>query len=242
VEPELLTEKLVAWIRERVTAAGCRGVVLGLSGGLDSSVLAALCRRAMPQDTLGLIMPCHSRDEDEAHALEVAGKFAIPATKITLDAPFDALLQTLPGYQVDNETGQLARANLKTRLRMLTLYYVANQLKYLVAGSSNRSEISIGYFTKYGDGGVDVMPLGSLVKAQVRELARFLGIPGAIIDKPPSAGLWAGQTDEDEIGLSYEALDRYLIDGCATDEVRSRIEDMIAASRHKHIMPPIPEL
>jgi NAD+ synthase len=122
---------------------------------------------------------------------------------------------------------------------MLTLYYFANQLHYMVVGSSNRSELSIGYFTKYGDGGVDIMPLGSLVKGQVRELARFLDIPQQIIDKPPSAGLWEGQTDEDELGFSYEQLDRYLITGKANAKLKKKTESMIATNSHKHQPPPV---
>lgn len=123
---------------------------------------------------------------------------------------------------------------------MLTLYYFANRLKYVVAGASNRSELSVGYSTKYGDSGVDILPLGNLVKGQVRELARFLDILRQIIDKPPSAGLWEGQTDEGELGLSYEELDRYLMSGEAPDELRMKIESMIAACEHKRQPPPVP--
>jgi NAD+ synthase len=242
VDTELLVQKLVSWIETKVLAAGCQGVVLGMSGGLDSSVLAVLCHRAFPQNTLGVIMPCHSNQEDKAHAEAVASQFAIPTTEVVLDNIFDALLQTLPDYNVDRALSQLARANLKARLRMLTLYYIACQLKYMVVGSSNRCELSIGYFAKHGDGGVDIMPLGNLVKRQVRELARFLGIPQTIIDKPPSAGLWEGQTDEGEMGFSYEALDSYLLNGEAPDELRGKIETMIAASNHKRTMPPIAKL
>lgn len=133
-------------------------------------------------------------------------------------------------------------SSIKVRLRMLTLYYFTNQLKYMVAGSSNRSELSIGYFTKYGDGGADILPLGNLVKGQVRELARFLGIPQQIIDKPPSAGLWQGQTDEDDLGFSYKELDHYLVTGEASNELREKIESMIAASNHKHSPPPVANL
>ena len=239
MDKELLAQKLVSWIKDKVLAAGCKGVVFGLSGGLDSSVLAVLCHRAFPENALGVIMPCRSCQEDKAHAQEVASQFAIPTTEVVLDGIFDALLQALPDYKADTTLSQLAQANLKPRLRMLTLYNIANQLKYLVAGSSNRGEIALGYFTKYGDGGVDIMPLGNLVKGQVKELARFLDIPRAIIDKPPSAGLWEGQTDEDELGFSYEALDRYLLSGEASDELKSKIEAMIAASNHKRQMPPI---
>lgn len=241
METELLAQKLVSWIKEKALAAGCQGVVLGMSGGLDSSVLAVLCHRAFPQNTLGVIMPCYSHQEDTEHAQAVAGQFSIPAKTVVLDSVYDALLQALPDYRAEPALTQLARGNLKARLRMLTLYYIANQMKYMVAGSSNRSELTIGYFTKYGDGGVDIMPLGNLVKGQVRELAHFLGIPQPIIDKTPSAGLWEGQTDEGEMGFSYEALGRYLLNGEAPDELRSRIEAMIAASNHKRSMPPIAE-
>ena len=236
---EQLAEKLVSWIREKVLSANCKGVVLGMSGGLDSSVLAVLCHRAFPQGVLAVLMPCHSSQEDERYARLVASRFSIPTKVVVLDAVFDTLLKVLPTDKVDPDVSRLAEANLKVRLRMLTLYYFANRLKYLVAGSSNRSELSVGYFTKYGDGGVDIMPLGSLVKGQVKELARFLGIPQEIIDRPPSAGLWPGQTDEGELGLSYEELDRYLVTAEAANEVRQRIVSMIAASEHKRLPPPI---
>jgi len=237
-----LVEKLVLWIRDKVLAAGCKGVVVGMSGGIDSSVVAVLCQRAFPQNMLGVLMPCYSSQEDAEHAQIVAQKFSIPTKTVALDSVFDTLLKVLPGGRVESAGSRLAQANLKVRLRMLTLYYLANQLKYMVAGSSNKSELSIGYFTKYGDGGVDIMPLGSLVKGQVRELARFLGIPQPIVDKPPSAGLWEGQTDEGELGLSYEELDRYLVTGKASNKVREKIESMIAASNHKRLPPPIADL
>jgi len=239
MDAEQLAEKLVLWVRDKVLGAGCEGVVMGMSGGLDSSVLAVLCYRAFPRGTLGVIMPCHSSQEDVEHAQAVASQFSIPTKTIVLDPVFDTLLRTLSGDKGDPTITRLAEGNLKARLRMLTLYYFANQLRYMVAGSSNRSELSLGYFTKYGDGGVDIMPLGNLVKGQVRELAGFLGIPQPIIDKPPSAGLWQGQTDEAELGLSYEELDRYLVTGDAPNELREKIESMIAASNHKRLPPPV---
>jgi len=237
---EQLVEKLVAWTRDKVLTGGCKGVVVGMSGGLDSSVLAVLCQRAFPQNMLGVIMPCYSPPEDTAHAQAVASKFSIPTVEVVLDNIYTALLQALPDYKVDPAVSQLAQANLKVRSRMLVLYYIAKQLRYMVAGSSNKSEFSVGYFTKYGDGGVDIMPLGNLVKGQVRELASFLGIPQPIIDKPPSAGLWEGQTDEDELGFSYDELDRYLLTGEVAAKVREKIEAMIAANAHKRSPPPIP--
>ena len=236
---EQLAEKLVLWIRDKVSAAGCEGGVVGISGGLDSSVVAVLSLRAFPQSTLGVIMPCYNSHEDLEHARAVANKFSIPTRTVVLDTIFDALLKVLPDDKADPDVSRLAKGNLKARLRMLTLYYFANQLKYMVVGSSNQSELAVGYFTKYGDGGVDIMPLANMVKGQVRELARFLDIPRQIIDKTPSAGLWEGQTDEGELGFSYNELDRYLITGEASAELKKRIESMIAASDHKRQPPPV---
>ena len=236
---EELASQLVLWIREKVLAAGCSGVVMGMSGGLDSSVLAVLSHRAFPQTMLGVLMPCHSIHEDIEHAQLVSSKFSIPTKTVLLDTVFDALLKVLPGDSIDLAASRMAQANLKSRLRMLTLYYLANSLNYLVVGSSNKSELYIGYFTKRGDSGVDILPLGNLVKVQVKELAGLLGIPKQIIDKPPSAGLWPGQTDEDELGLSYEELDRYLTSGVVSSAVRQKIESMITASSHKRQPPPV---
>jgi NAD+ synthase len=241
MDAEQKTNRLVAWIKDQVSTAGCRGVVLGISGGLDSSVLAVLCKQAFPQEVLGVIMPCYSHLQDKEHAEMLVEKFDIPTREVVLDSVYDSLLEALPALNPNPEIGRLSRANLKARLRMLTLYYAAGQLNYLVAGSSNRTEITIGYFTKCGDSGVDIMPLGGMVKDEVRKLARFLGIPKEIIDKPPSAGLWAGQTDEEEMGITYEVLDRFITSGEAPEEFKSKIIAMIAASEHKRFMPPIAE-
>ena len=240
MDAERLTGKLILWLRDSVLAAHCKGVVLGMSGGIDSSALAVICQRAFPQSTLGVIMPCHSYPEDEEHARAVASKFSISTTTVVLDSIFDTLLKVLPPSKADPAVTRLAEANLKARLRMLTLYYFANQLNYVVAGSGNRSELSMGYFTKHGDSGVDIMPLGNLVKKEVRELAGFLGVPQTIIDKPPSAGLWPGQTDENEMGFSYEELDRYLMTGEAPAELKKKIDSLMAATEHKRQPPPRP--
>jgi NAD+ synthase len=235
-----LPDKLALWIREKVSASGLKGVVFGVSGGLDSSVVAALCSRAFDKNILGLIMPCHSCQQDEQHALAVAGKFSIPTKTIILDDVCDTLLERL-SFDENQVISQAVKGNLKARLRMLTLYFYANQLQYLVVGSGNRSELTVGYFTKHGDGSVDILPLGNLVKRQVKELAEFLKIPQEIIDKPPSAGLWAGQTDEDELGFSYDELDDYLTGGKASQENRLKIEKMITGSGHKRNPPPVPD-
>jgi NAD+ synthase len=237
-----LAIKLALWIREQVATAGCKGVVVGMSGGLDSSVAAVLCQRAFPKDCLGVLMPCGSSPEDGEHARLVASKFSLPTKVVVLDSVLDALLGVLPSVGEVSGLSQRVKANLKVRLRMLTLYYFANQLEYMVVGASNRSELATGYFTKYGDGGADILPLGNLVKGQVKELAQFLGIPQLIIDKPPSAGLWPGQTDEGELGFSYEELDRYLVTGQASSELRAEIEARIAAGAHKCRLPPVASL
>src|SRR4030043_853211 len=237
-----VAKKLTSWIRDTVLVTGCKGVVLGMSGGIDSSVVDGLCKRALSEATMGVIMPCHSNDVDKEHAELVAAKFHIPVKIVVLDEVFDTLIKALQGDGYDAVTKKMAENNIKPRLRMVTLYYLANRLGYLVVGSSNRSELSVGYFTKHGDGGSDLMPLGNLVKSQVRDLARYLGIPREVIDKPPSAGLWEGQTDEGEVGVPYSELDHYLITGEAERETKGKIDSMISKSAHKRCLPPVPSL
>jgi NAD+ synthase len=235
---ERLTSRLVEWLRERAAEAGAKGAVVGMSGGIDSSVVAVLCKRAFPNTVLGLLLPCHSMSEDMEHARLVADEFGVPVETVVLDTVYDRLISVLPPD--GNEHRRLAESNLKPRLRMATIYFFSNRLGYLVVGSSNRCELGVGYFTKYGDGGVDVMPLGNLVKRQVRDLARHLGVPQVIIDKPPSAGLWAEQTDEQEMGLTYDQLDAYFTTGSVPETVSKKIEERIARNAHKRDAPPIP--
>ncbi|MDR7522654.1 MAG: NAD(+) synthase [Armatimonadota bacterium] len=234
-------EHLVAWLRRRADEAGALGAVVGVSGGVDSAVAAALCVRAFPQATLGVLLPCHSDPRDLADAGEVCAALGVPHATVTLDGVYDALVDAL------RASGQfaehpLALANLRPRLRMTTLYYFANRLNRLVVGTGNRSEAYVGYFTKYGDGGVDVLPIGGLVKAEVRALAAHLGVPRAVIERAPSAGLWPGQTDEDDLGLTYEALDHFLLTGEAPAPMRARIEQLHAASEHKRRPPSAADL
>jgi NAD+ synthase len=235
-----LSEKLTQWIKDKVIAAGCKGAVLGMSGGIDSAVVAVLCQRAFSENTLGINLPCYSNPEDQEHARLVAEKFSIPLNVIVLDGIYDNFMKILPQDKTDSGLGHIAQSNLKVRLRMVTLYYHANRLNYLVVGSGNKSELSVGYFTKWGDGGVDILPIGNLVKKQVVDLARYLGIPKEIIEKPPSAGLWQGQTDEGEMGLTYKELDTYLTIGRADEQVKKRIETMMAKAQHKRTLPPVP--
>lgn len=232
-----LADHLVGWIADEVAASRGAGVVLGLSGGLDSAVVAALARLACPHHTLAAVMPCHSDPQDAADARLVAEHFGVATVTVDLSPVFDALVDRLPLPRDDRPETRLAAANIKPRLRMTTLYALANLHGYRVLGTGNRVELEVGYFTKYGDGGVDLLPLGSLTKGEVRDLAGCLGVPQRIIDKPPSAGLWRDQTDEGELGLTYDELDACLLGGDASAECRARVAALHAASAHKRSLP-----
>jgi NAD+ synthase len=250
-------QQISEWLQTRVISAGARGLLVGISGGLDSAVVARLCQMAMPGQVLGVMLPCHSDPRDEEDAARVVDLFNLLSIRVPLDDAYDTLVGTLRAGlaaippeqrrpQTPEESDEQSRvplSNVKPRLRMTALYFLANSLNYLVAGTGNRSELTIGYFTKHGDGGVDLLPLGSLLKSDVRMLAVELGVPREIIDKPPSAGLWAGQTDEAEMGFSYNDLERYLIRGPegVAPALALRLERMIRASEHKRGMAPTPE-
>ncbi len=180
-------------------------------------------------------MPCHSDPIDEEHGMLVAKKLNLEVAKVDLSDSFDVLLNSM---KVENKN-KMAISNLKPRLRMTTLYYFAQNNNYLVVGSSNKSELTVGYFTKHGDSGVDLLPLASFVKSEIRELAKALGVPNIIIEKPPTAGLWENQTDEKEMGFSYDALDKYIETGEGPKEIVDKIKRMNDISEHKRVYPPI---
>jgi len=232
---DLIIEKLVKWLKEKVNDANAKGLVFGLSGGIDSAVVAGLAKLAFPEDSLGIIMPCYSDPIDEEHALLVANALNLKWKIVDLSKTFDTLVSSIN----DEIVNPMAKINIKPRLRMTTLYFFAQNYNYLVAGSSNKSELTVGYFTKYGDSGVDIMPLASFVKSEIRELARKLNIPQVIIDKPPTAGLWANQKDEDELGFTYDVLDEYIKTGNGPKEIVEKIERMNRISQHKRELPPI---
>jgi NAD+ synthase len=250
------TDSIVEWLRQRLKHSGARGFVFGLSGGIDSAVVARLCQAAAPANVVGVLMPCHGDPRDEADARLVADHFRIPTIRVDLAPAYDqfaatlgAAVAALPPEQLPDTAqatedikAKLPLVNVKPRMRMTTLYFVANTLNYLVAGTGNRSELSIGYFTKYGDGGVDLLPIGELLKSDVRAAASELGVPEAVIDKPPSAGLWLGQTDEAEMGFTYTELENYLTKGAETvsPALAMRIERLIRTSEHKRALPPTP--
>lgn len=232
---------LVEWLRDKVKAAGASGLVFGMSGGVDSAVAGVLAKKAFPENCQGLILPCGSNINDILCAELVMENFFIPYKLVELDDAFLLLTKQFNTYfNLEKERTVYINSNIKPRLRMLTLYYFAQAQNYLVLGASNKCELTIGYTTKYGDSGVDLQVLGDLNKSQVYEIAHYLEIPQVIIEKPPSAGLWANQTDEKEMGFSYAQLERYLEKGEGEPEIRERIEKMIKSSEHKRKLPPIP--
>lgn len=230
--------RTVRWMREHMISAGCDGTAVGLSGGLDSAVVAALCARVSPEACLTVFMGCESLDEDREYAHMVADRLGVEFMEISLDDVYRTLVAELP--QGDEERRAISLANIKPRLRMTVLYYLAQLRNSLVIGTGNRDELHLGYFTKHGDGGCDLLPLGRLVKAQVVRVARCLRVPDQVIGRAPSAGLWPGQTDEEELGLSYDDIDEYLLSGEAAPEVKKKIDRIHRSTAHKRSTPPIP--
>lgn len=201
-------EEIADFIKKSISEAGASGAVVGLSGGVDSAVVAHLCAEALgPKMVLGLFLPYEgiTSREDEEHASLIAERTGIAFRTIPINKVVDAFEQAYPG-----SLGKVAQGNIKPRARMVVFYMHANELHRLVAGTGNRSELLTGYFTKFGDGCADFLPIGNLYKTEVLELANELGIPKEIIDRVPSAGLWEGQSDEQELGISYSELDQIL--------------------------------
>lgn len=253
-----LAQDVSAWLKERFNEAGAQSLVLGLSGGIDSAVVCGLAARAVGAErVLGVIMPSASNPDDAVQAAKVASAFGVKTLMVDLTSmaatfqnamPTEAALDALsliPNADADIEGRRnLAKANVRPRLRMTTLYYVANLAKGMVVGTGNKSEASIGYFTKYGDGGVDLFPIIDLYKFEVRAVAAEIGVPQSVIDRPPSAGLWDGQTDENEIGLTYAELDGTLmaIERGDTTGVDPRVLDRVTAMNRgtEHKRRPVP--
>jgi NAD+ synthase len=236
----------VDWLCERVTEAKAKGLVVGISGGVDSAVVAGLCSRAFPDHCIGVVMPSHSDPEDKEDALWIAEGFELRTLEVNLGGAHTQIMgqvkKDLESQGCKLEGEKLSQGNLKARLRMSTLYAVANTLNYMVVGTDNAPESYTGYFTKYGDGGVDLLPISSLTKAEVRAWARILGLPMRIVTRVPTAGLWPGQTDESELGLTYDLIDRYLLGEKVSPEVQERIETLHRQSEHKRHLPPSLEL
>ena len=247
-----VAREIMLLLRSYVKVSGSSGVAIGMSGGLDSSVVAVLARRALGnRHVIGVTLPEEgvSDLQDLEDAKRLATKLAIKFYKVEISPPLKALTSVLPLY---NSNELLAAGNIKARMRMQILYYIANRRNGLVLGTSNRSELLMGYFTKYGDGASDLAPLAGLYKTQVYQLASYLKIPRRILDKKPTAGLWPGQFDEEEMGVEYQLLDLILYgleNNMPGDEIATalkiplktvkKIHYQMVSSEHKRQSPPI---
>ena len=225
-------EGRVAFIRELVKNAGASGIVYGNSGGKDSALVGILCKAAC-DNTVGIIMPCASKrnyGQDTDDGIAVAGQFGIETRTVDLTAVREREMEELQKVCTLNSA---AINNIAPRLRMMTLYAIGAAENRLVAGTGNRSEIHMGYFTKWGDGASDFNPIADLTAGEVFAFLEYLGAPRQIIDKAPSAGLFDGQTDEQEMGVSYAAIDAYILAGTASEKDRAIIERYHRQSGHK---------
>lgn len=241
MNPEIVSKKIINGIRAYFKKHCFKKAIIGMSGGLDSSVVAVLAAKAIGKGNLtGAIMPelGVTKEQSITDAIQVCKKLGI---KYELHA-INPILELL-NKEVRWKQSNLARANTKARIRMIILYNFANTHNALVMGTGNKSEISLGYFTKYGDSGVDILPIGGLYKTEVKELAEYLKLPMQIIDKVPSAELFEGQTDEQELGASYEKIDEILknirkgkkVSGKLAEKIKKRMK----ATEHKRCLPPI---
>ncbi len=240
--------QLVSFIKNTIKNIGCDGVVIGLSGGLDSAVTTKLCIDAIGADkVLNVFMPSRvTPHEDYKSTSELCGQWGTEYKVIDIQPMVDSLISVL----LSDVEAPLERGNISARCRMIVLYNLAKKRNYIVMGTSNQSEILMGYFTKFGDGACDVTPLANLYKTHVREVARMIGIPENIIEKPPTAGFWEGQTDEIDMGMTYDELDSilYSLEEDMSDreiakstgmplEKISEVREVVRTMEHKRLPP-----
>lgn len=226
---------LVKWLKKEVKKANYKGLIVGMSGGVDSSVVATIAKEAFPKNSLGVFLPINNSINDLKDAKLVAKKINIKTKFIDLSNAYKQISK-----HFKNQT-KFLKANIKPRLRMTVLYALAQENKYLVVGTDNLAEWTLGYFTKYGDGGVDLLPIGHLLKREVKQLAKELNLPKVIYKKIPTAGLWEDQFDEKELGFSYDEVDNYIVGKKINQLVRKKIEKQINITNHKRIKIPKPK-
>ena len=245
-------ETLRAFIRRSVAETGANGVVIGLSGGIDSAVVTKICADALgPERVLNIFMPSRETPaEDYKITQELSGSWGTDYRVVDIQPAVDSLAAVL----LTGKETPLERGNISARCRMIVLYNFAKKMGRLVVGTSNQSEIMMGYFTKFGDGACDITLLANMYKTEVRQIARMIDVPESIIARPPSAGLWEGQTDESEMGIKYDCLDQilYRMEGDMSDQEiatevgieKSKVAEIRAQVRsmeHKRLQPRRPE-
>lgn len=247
--PEDAYQAILTFIADSTAVDG--GAVVGLSGGIDSALVARLCVDALgPEKVLTIFMPSSTTPEPDLELTDrYAASLGIDHMVVPIQGMMDDFVASLP------DAGAVARGNIGARCRMIVLYHLAREMGRMVIGTGNKSELLQGYFTKHGDGGVDLLPIGDLYKSQVLELSRQIGLPKEVVDRAPSAGLWEGQTDEEDMGMGYEELD-LILNGIemqmpmeeivartgTSEENARRVWDRYQASAHKRRVPLIPKL
>lgn len=253
---DMALNRILEFIRDKVVDAELSGVAIGLSGGVDSSVTAALAVKALTRDKVyGLILPDKKTtpDEDVKDAVEIADKLGIEYYIVEINNIYKSIVNSIPFYKPDDN---VADGNIRARVRMIILYYFANINRLMVCGTGDKSELLLGYYTKYGDGGSDILPIGDLYKTQVRNLGREIGLPEKIYLKPSSPRLWPGQTAENEIGIPYEVIDTILyyyfdmkmntdkinVETGIPKELIVNIITRVLRNEHKRMSPPIPKI
>ena len=235
--------KRVEWIKSLLKESGCNGIVYGNSGGKDCTLVGALCRLASKNVT-GIIMPCDSarnygRDRDDA--IFCAEYYDVKTLEVDLSPAKSAIKNAVAPLTVGNDVSAIrlsnADININPRLRMITVYVYAAAHNCLVAGTGNRSEIAMGYFTKWGDGAYDFNPIADLTVTEVYTLLRELNAPDIIMNKVPSAGLYEGQTDEDDLGITYKAIDDILLSDTGNEADKAKVKSAMLKTEHKRNMP-----
>ncbi|MEY8768547.1 NAD(+) synthase [Francisella philomiragia] len=234
---EEYSKKLIEWLKKICINYPAEGFVIGISGGIDSAVAASLAvKTGLP--TTALILPSkNNQDQDMKDGLELIKNLDIEHHIVPIQPAYDTFIEsTLNFTNLQNDRQHVIKGNAQARLRMMYLYAYAQQNNRIVIGTDNACEWYMGYFTKFGDGAADILPLVNLKKSQVFEMGKYLKVPQNIIDKAPSAGLWQGQTDEDEMGVTYQEIDNFLDGKEVSPKALERINFWHNRSHHKRSM------